>query len=279
MNDTTDRSPELEQARQLLRAINPPAGMKQRVERSLLMKQTTSSRRNWRWGLGLAFLAATSTAAATDLLPVRRVIETFLLEHQESTAVEGLTPAKLTTGAGAVASVVHSAEPQREVPAPPATIQAGPKESLRLADRASTPRPARVNHRAEAGPLNPTGAEDSLGERDTRGEHSAPSEPRSDAPASPGKDPSSELAAMVAEYERAKSLTERDPKQALSVFRNLQRKWPNGPLRTEVDLQLVALLNRLGKRDEAQKQVGEFLQEHPDSARAKELEGSLKDRK
>jgi TolA-binding protein len=80
---------------------------------------------------------------------------------------------------------------------------------------------------------------------------------------------------LVSEFEHAKALAKSDPARGLAAFRRLQQNWPNSPLSPEIDLQIVSLLNRLGKHEESQRESEAFVQEHPDSPRAKELEHAL----
>ncbi|MEN9581831.1 MAG: hypothetical protein RJA70_4840 [Pseudomonadota bacterium] len=252
MTHNLQRSPELEQARALLRTIEPPAGAKARVAQALLMQQSTSGRRSWRWALGLALLAATSTAAAAEILPMRSWIQSLLPRHQN---VSPATDATLTLAKAPPPATPRPVDPTERAEAP-------------AVDTAPPPAPQQVANRnpAPPHPIRPITQSAPVGLEQV--------EPQ--PPAEPAEAPI-ELAVMVAEYQRARALAEHNPEGGISEFRKLQQKWPNGPLRAEIDLQLVALLNRLGKRDESRKQVGEFLQEHPDSSRARELGGALEE--
>jgi outer membrane protein assembly factor BamD (BamD/ComL family) len=82
---------------------------------------------------------------------------------------------------------------------------------------------------------------------------------------------------MVAQYQRAKSLEQQNPEQALKEFRAMQQRWPQGPLHQEADLQIVSLLSRLGREGESKEQANTFLKEHPESSHAGELQQLLKE--
>jgi hypothetical protein len=80
---------------------------------------------------------------------------------------------------------------------------------------------------------------------------------------------------LVAEFKAAKVLAKDNPEQGLIAFRKLQKRWPNSPLRPEIDLQIVSLLNRIGKHDESKHEAEAFVQDHPENPRAKELAKEL----
>lgn len=246
MSDDLERSPELQQARAVLRAIEPPEGLQQRVEGRLLAQaqRARGVRTGWRWGAGLALLAASSAAAVSDWNPVRQLFATQAQATAHGTS-EKVAPAPRTapiTSKPAV-DLLADEEPTQEEP-----VQ---EEPVQPELAAHAPR-AVANKQHDNAPEQP----------------STTTTQRTPEP--------SELSRMVAQYQQAKQLAQRDPAAGLAAFRALQQRWPSGPLRTEVDLQVVALLNRMGRHDESKREAEDFLRAHPDSARAGELKGTLK---
>jgi len=248
MNDQIERSSELELTRSLLRDIEPPSGAKQRVEQALLLQtQRGRARTSWRWGFALAFLAATSAAAVSDWIPVRRLF-------QLTPTLDSTTPAQVSEPARRHAKVAAP------TPTPPSDVTS----SLAASD--IDPSTLGKSEAAEA----PATA----GRRIVASKHRQTATAIDQEPVDSAPTPS-ELSLMVAEFEQAKALAARDPQAGLAAFRRLQQRWPQSPLRPEVDLQVVSLLNRMGKHHESEAEADSFLHKHPDSPRAKELRKAL----
>lgn len=243
MNDEAKRSAELEQARLLLRAIEPPEGAKQRVEQALLLQNARDrTRAGWRWGLGLAFLAATSAAAVGDYIPVRSILQVVQGGGNIPTLESpGLKPP------------THRQSGLQPLPEKP------PESSLDVVEPTAP----------TAEPVSPTTPQAVDATRRVSHPHATKRPVASEAL------PPSELARLVTEFEQAKVFAKDDPARGLTAFRSLQQRWPHSPLSPEIDLQVVSLLNRLGKHNESQRESAAFVHEHPDSPRAKELEHAL----
>lgn len=243
MNDEAKRSAELEQARVLLRAIEPPEGAKQRVEQALLLQNAKDrTRAGWRWGLGLAFLAATSAAAVGDYIPVQSILQVVQGSNAPTLESAQVKPPKHSQSGGLQPLPEKISESNLDVREPTAPVvepvlPAAP-QAPSVTRRASHPHATKVP--VASSPLRP-----------------------------------SELARLVTEFEQAKAVAKDDPTRGLAAFRSLQHRWPHSPLSPEVDLQIVSLLNRLGKHDESQRESAAFVHEHPESPRAKELEHAL----
>lgn len=248
MSDELEPSPELRRARAVLRAIEPPEGLQQRVEGRLLAQtqRARGVRTGWRWGAGLALLAASSAAAVSDWSPVRQLFapQAQATAHGTSEKVApSRRPAPIASKSAVEPDLLAGEEPTQEGP---------------VQEEAAQPE--------LAAPASRTVVSKQHG--------SAPEQP---SPTTTQRTPEpSELSRMVAQYQEAKQLAQRDPAAGLAAFRALQQRWPSGPLRTEVDLQVVALLNRMGRHDESKQEAEDFLRAHPDSARAGELKGTLK---
>jgi hypothetical protein len=236
MIDEGNRSVELEQARALLRAIEPPEGAKQRVEQALLLQNTRDRvRTGWRWGIGIAFLAATSAAAVGDYIPVQHILQVVQ---------GGETPTRVNpkpkTSTPVHNGVQHVSEQPTEPKAPELAIPTAEPTATSHATAAAASRPHATKAPMVAKPLPP-----------------------------------SELARLVTEFEQAKALSQDNPAGGLAAFRHLQQRWPHSPLSPEIDLQVVSLLNRLGKHDESERESAAFVRHHPENPRAKELQHAL----
>lgn len=94
--------------------------------------------------------------------------------------------------------------------------------------------------------------------------------PRPDRKRAPALPPD-ELALQVAAYERALTLQERAPRQALLRFRRMRRRWPHGPLAHEVMLRIIETRLRTADHQEARQEARRFLAQFPNSPRAAEI--------
>jgi hypothetical protein len=103
------------------------------------------------------------------------------------------------------------------------------------------------------------------------GQSWTPSMP-SGAARSPAPPPPDALAEELSTYELGRVRRDQaDLAGALQAFRDCRRRFPQGTLRTEVDLSIVELLPRLGRFQEALAESADFLAAHPHGERTAEL--------
>lgn len=81
----------------------------------------------------------------------------------------------------------------------------------------------------------------------------------------------SELSLQVSEYQSAIALLNADPAGALGQLQVHRRRWPRSAIAHEVDLRIVQTLVLLHRQSEAQASAQAFLRRYPDSARADEV--------
>lgn len=84
--------------------------------------------------------------------------------------------------------------------------------------------------------------------------------------------PEGGLRVQLRAYRRARAhATQGRTEDALRAFTDFRRRWPRSSLRPEVDLQIIDLLERAGRRERARAEARRFLARHPESPRADEL--------
>ena len=76
--------------------------------------------------------------------------------------------------------------------------------------------------------------------------------------------------------ESARAVLRTDPKRALQLTEEHEKRFPNGHLSQEREVIAIDALNRLGKRDAAKSRGAAFGQRFPDSAHQPRLQQSLK---
>lgn len=239
-----ERPRELELARSLLRAIEPPLGAFDRVERNMAFPVAGRKAQRWWWGAPLGVLALAAVAAAAE---------------------GGWVLGALGEGDG------------EEATTPVDRAMRSPEESARPTPRHET---LALQEPAASGaeppsPALPNGAGTTITRAPQRTEpaspeHGARPRPKSAAATAPD-DTDQALSAQVASYEHAEKLARRDTRAGLAAFRKVRERFPEGPLRTEVDLQILRLVNQLGDASEVQREAQEFTERHPDSPRAPEI--------
>jgi hypothetical protein len=103
-------------------------------------------------------------------------------------------------------------------------------------------------------------------------DHVAPASTNRKPAPSPGQRSAKDrmLAEQVAAYKRATS--NREPTVVVRELRAFKQRWPGSPLIHEVDLQIVAALQRAEDGDGARKAARDFLRDHPDTGRATEMQ-------
>lgn len=89
--------------------------------------------------------------------------------------------------------------------------------------------------------------------------------------------PDTTLAKQVAELRAAMAYAERDDQRALAELRAFKRRWANGPLNHEADVEIVAALRRLGRDAESRAAAKRFVRAHPDSAKVPEMNAVAKE--
>lgn len=87
---------------------------------------------------------------------------------------------------------------------------------------------------------------------------------------------SSELRRQVRAYRAAVAWAHKDDERLVTGLRNFIARWPASPLRQEAELEVIAALARLGKTHEGRNAARRFVLEHPDNAKARDLEPMLK---
>jgi TolA-binding protein len=80
-----------------------------------------------------------------------------------------------------------------------------------------------------------------------------------------------ELRLQVTEYRSALTLIQTNPVTALEAFQIHRRKWPNSPIRQEVDYRIVQALTTLGRKREAADEAKLFVKTYPTIAQASKL--------
>lgn len=84
------------------------------------------------------------------------------------------------------------------------------------------------------------------------------------------------LAEQAAAYRQALALRYRDDQAAIDAWREMQRRWPRGALRQEVDVQIIDALSRLGRHGAAEQEARRFLRRHPRSSKRADVERLLR---
>jgi hypothetical protein len=80
-----------------------------------------------------------------------------------------------------------------------------------------------------------------------------------------------ELAEQVRQYDAALALLPSDPSAAVARFRAMRIRWPSSALREQIDLRVVQGLVQLGRDTEARREATSFVDRHPRSRHAGEM--------
>lgn len=79
--------------------------------------------------------------------------------------------------------------------------------------------------------------------------------------------PRDDLRTITRAYRDALALRAESPTRALRAFRRLRTRFPDAPLRHEIDLHVLELCQRLSREEELVVEARAFLNRHPDSPR------------
>lgn len=243
----------LEQARELLEALEAPAGAKRRVLAGI--EAEGGFRRSYahRKLLAVGVFALVGGAAAAELSGLTQVLggapdpnpgapPPVSVDHGSANRSQGEASA-LSEG-GATPLVDDSVDSE---------------EVAQRSDDAASPADAR----------HPSPAERGMGSRQTL-KRAAVSVP-------PPPEPS-ELAQQVRAYRRALSWAKRDDERLLKELRAFKARWPQSPFTQEVELESISALSRLGRQSDGRRAARRFVEEHPTSDKAREIQSVLEGR-
>jgi len=237
----TDPPTEIRQARALLRRLGPLPGSKQRVYLGVTDEPRSIGPVARRPLLIVAALCVSSTAFGFGA--------SWLSRHPQS-----LWSAHAAASVAQLAVRAPSSQPTKKQSRPVAAVVADPTPDVAPDSPALPNNPVRAAASIQGSSANRTVV------------------PASAMPASAAAEPEaleSQLSQQVAEYHRA--IAQLDPAASLALLRAHRRKWGQSPIAHEVDLRIIEVLGRLGRRSELVQAARQFLLNYPDSARASDI--------
>lgn len=247
----------LERARELFQSIEAPPGAKRRVLAGI---ETERERRGLHGSRRLVALGVLALAGAATAAELGGVTQFFGSAASESNAPVS-APVRGDHGPPSVAS--GEASDLSEGGASPLTSSSADSEQV----------PERVAATlAQPGARSPASSERRHSRQPTKRAGSAA---LAALPEAKAEAPPSELALQVRDYRRALRWAKRDDERLLRELRAFKARWPESPLRQEAELETISALTRLGRQSDGRRVARRFVEEHPASDKAREIQSAL----
>jgi len=237
----TDPPTEIRQARALLRRLGPLPGSKQRVYLRVTDEPRSTGPVTGRPLLIVAALCVSSTAFGFGASWLSRHPHPLWSAHDAESVPQ-------------LAVRVPSSQPKKKPSAPAAAVVTGPAPDVAPDSTTLPNKPVRAAASTEGSSASRIASPVNTAPVPTAAEPEAPE---------------SQLSQQVSEYRRA--IAQSDPAASLALLRAHRRKWGQSPIAHEVDLRIIEVLGRLGRRSELVQAARQFLLNYPDSARTSDI--------